>query len=394
MTQQPGQVSRRTFLKGMGTLGLAGLVGACSPAPEAKIAGLPGSIVWSTYPAGTGTYNDVAAFANTLTSIGGSQVRLMTGDTGIGRIAPLISGVAHYARSGDETYYAFEGDDEFASRVWGPQQIRNVWTPPGNYGVLTRKDSGIVTADQLRGKRYPRLISSISMNRKLEAVLNFGGLTLDDVTLVDISYSEQADAIRAGHIDAMYYNVVGAQIAELNSKYPIHWINLGGGEPEQYSTWDELVPMVIPGPVEGAVGTEPGEVVTNFQYSIPLSTLAERPAEEVYTVLKTLHENFDDFKDATPDAKKFALDQILLLPLVLPFHEGAIRFLDEQGRWNESLQARNDALLLREERMREAWPQFWKENEDASDVDKRWLQWKKDNLPALPVATDPTSLAT
>lgn len=375
---------RRTFFKGAGAFGLAAFLASCESTPKSTIPGLPASIVWTTYTAGTGTYNDVAALANTLTRVGGTQVRLMTGDTGIARIAPLINETAQYARSGDETYYAFEGADEYASEAWGPQPIRNIWTPPGNYGVLTLKRSGITTAEQLRGKRYPHLISSTSMNRKLEAVLNFGGLTLDDVELVDVSYSEQADALRAGHIDAMYKNVVGASVEELASQDGINWLNLGGGTSEQYATWEELAPMVIPGPVEGAAGTEPGEIVTNFQYSISLSTLSTRPDEEVYTILKVLNDNFEGFKESTPDAKKFAADEILLNPLVIPFHDGAIRFIKETGRWNEALQKRNDALIEREASMQSAWPDFWKKNKEETSVAAAWAQWKKDNLPKLP----------
>ncbi len=229
-------VSRRNFLKGIGALGMLTVLSSCARTPQQAAAvggGLPAISVWATYPTGTGTYNDLAALANMVSANGGTRVRLMTDNTGIGRLGPVINGTAQYGRVGDEYYYAFEGNDEYTSENWGPTPIRLVWTPPGNYGILTRKDSGIETVADIRGKRYPRLISSTSMNRKLEVALALGGLTTDDVEMVDIAYSEQAEAMKTGHLDVMYQNVVGGTIEELNSQYPIRWLDLGGGTPEQ-----------------------------------------------------------------------------------------------------------------------------------------------------------------
>src|SRR5699024_3351357 len=159
-------VSRRSFLSAMTAFGALGVLSACSQ-PGQATAGRSKQSVWVTYPVGTGTYNDVAAVANMLTSKTGSPVRLMTSDTGIGRLAPLMNGTAQYARAGDEYYYAFEGDNEYTSEIWGPQKIRLMWTPPGNYGLLVRRDSGIETPEDLEGKRVPNLVSSTSMNNKI-----------------------------------------------------------------------------------------------------------------------------------------------------------------------------------------------------------------------------------
>ena len=110
--------SRRSLLRGIGAVGLLTALSSCTRVPQMAANGLPAQTVWSTYPTGTGTYNDVAALANMLTNRSGMTVRLMTSDTGIGRVGPLINETARYARTGDEYYYAFEGDDEFASETW------------------------------------------------------------------------------------------------------------------------------------------------------------------------------------------------------------------------------------------------------------------------------------
>lgn len=374
-------LSRRDLFKGLGLLGLTTTLASCSR-PTVSIEGLPPQTVWATFPTGTSTYNDVAAIANMITTTSGSNVRIMAGDTGIGRIGPLISGTAQYARAGDEYYYAFEGEDEFTSESWGPQPIRQIMAPPGNYGVLVRRDSGIETVSDLRGKRFPRMLASTSINYKMEAILNFGGLTFDDVQLVDIAYGDQAEAVKTGHVDVMFQNVVGSTVEELASQYPIRWLDFSGGSPEQYESWEDLAPMVLLGEARNGAGMEEDESVTNLRYSIPLTTTRDHPADEVRAMLDLIHDNFDDFKNSTPDAKEFAADKVLLAPTV-PFHDGAVEFYRDLGRWTPQLQERNEELIERERLMQDHWPDFWDEHSDNDNAVQLWKDWKADNLPPL-----------
>ncbi|RUP81154.1 TAXI family TRAP transporter solute-binding subunit [Glutamicibacter protophormiae] len=381
----PRTLNRRALLAAAASLPVLAGVAGCSSARTAS--GQSKQLVWSTYGVGTGTYNDLAAVANTLTQKTGRQIRLMTSDTGIGRLAPLINGTAQYSRTGDEYYYAFEGNDEYCSEQWGPQALRLVWTPPGNYGVLVRKDSGIETVADLKGKKYPQLIASTSINRKLEAILNYGGLTGKDVQQVAVTYSAQIEALKTGQIDALYQNVVGANVSELASQYPIRWLDLGGNDPSRYKTWEELAPMVKPGEFSKGAGLGKGETAVNMQYTIPVVARADRPKEEVAALVADMDRYYPDYKDTTPDAHRFGTDQIQLTPLVIPFHDAMVEFLTSRGRWSTDLQTRQDALLDRERRMREAWPEFWKDHKDAEDpkaTRKEWVAWKKSNLPALP----------
>ena len=381
----PRTLNRRALLAAAASLPVLAGVAGCSGG--SKAAGGSQQLVWSTYGVGTGTYNDLAAVANTLTQKTGRQIRLMTSDTGIGRLAPLINGTAQYSRTGDEYYYAFEGNDEYCSEQWGPQALRLVWTPPGNYGVLVRKDSGIETVADLKGKKFPKLIASTSINRKMEAILNFGGLTGKDVQMVDVTYSGQIEALKTGQIDTLYQNVVGANVSELASQYPIRWLNLGGGTPSQYASWKELAPMVKPGEFSKGAGLAKGETAVNMQYTIPVVARADRPAEEVAALVADMDRYYPDYKDTTPDAHRFGTDQIQLTPLVIPFHDAMVEFLTSKGRWSKDLQTRQDALLERERRMHEAWPAFWqdhKDREDPKSARKEWVDWKKANLPELP----------
>lgn len=225
------------------------------------------------------------------------------------------------------------------------------------------------------------------MNRKLEAILNYDGLTGDDVQMVDLTYGEQIDALQTGHLDALYQNVVGSNIEELASQHGVRWLDLGGDDESRYDTWEELAPMVRPGEFTGA-GMEEGESAVNMQYSIPLTTLADRSVEEVTTLVQGIEENFEHFRDATPDAENFGPQAVLLDPLVVPFHEGSVEYFRSIGRWTDDLQARNEALLEREGLLVDAWPGFWESHADAEDIAVRWKSWKQENLPQLPEVDD------
>lgn len=341
--------------------------------------GLPQQLVWSTYNVGTGTYNDLAAIANTLTGEEGVQVRLMTADTGIGRLAPLVNGTVDYSRTGDEYYYAFEGDYEYANPEWGPQDLRLVWAPLGNYGLLVREDSGIDSYADLKGKRFPKLTANTSINNKMEGFLNYGDLTWDDVQQVPISYGEQIAGLEAGQIDALYQNVVGSNIEELSSKTDVKWLSFDDPDPQRYQTWKELAPMVRIAEVTNGAGMEQGEGAKVLEYTIPLTTLGSRDPDEVYAVVKAMVENFDDYKGTTPDSQRFSFDEVLKEPLVVPFHEGTVRYFKERGVWSDELENKNNELIERGKKMRGAWPGVVAAS-SKQDLAENWKNWKKNEL--------------
>ena len=99
-------------------------------------------------------------------------------------------------------------------------------------------------------------------------------------------------------------------------------------------------------------------------------------------MLELIHTNFDDFKDSTPDAQWFAADKVLLAPAV-PFHDGAVEFFGNIGRWTPALQERNEELIERERLMEEAWPDFWDRHADSDDAATKWKEWKSANLPSM-----------
>lgn len=336
-------------------------------------------LVMTTYGVGTGTYNDLAAVSDSLTREQGTQVRILTSDTAIGRVAPLRAGSAHFSRMGDEYYFGSEGIFDFASEGWGPQDLRVVWAPMGNYGLLARTDANISTFEDLRGKKFPRITANTSINLKLEAYLAYCGLTWDDVEPVDLGYSDQTEALDSGRLDVLFSSAYGSNLEELASKVDVDWLSMDDTSPEKLAAVKELAPMVTVGEFSGAPGMEEGESAKNFAYTVPVSTYAETDDETVYNLVKAMQDNFERYRNTTPSVGEFAVDRVLLEPLVVPFHAGTVRYLEEQDLWTDAAEEKNNQLIERQQLLQDGWEDFIAEA-DKDDVAGEWTAWKEANL--------------
>ncbi|MGJ9404585.1 TAXI family TRAP transporter solute-binding subunit [Arthrobacter sp. KK5.5] len=361
---------------GLASVLVAGIIVSSSPKSRDYTSN---QLVMTTYGVGTGTFNDLAAVADSLTRVQGTQVRILASDTSIGRVAPLHAGSAQFSRMGDEYYFGFEGIQDFASKTWGPQDLRVVWAPMGNYGLLARTDAQIASFEDLKGKRFPRIIANTSINLKLEAYLAYGGLTWDDVVPVDLSYSDQTEALDAGRLDVLFSSAYGSNLEELASTVDVDWLSMEDDSPAKLAAVHEIAPMVTIGEFSGAPGMEEGESAKNFAYTVPLSAYAKTEPQAVYDLVKAMDENFDRYRSTTPATSEFALDKVLHEPLVVPFHEGTVRYLREQGLWTEKAERKNRDLIQRQVTLRAGWDSFVK-TADEDNLAREWTAWKDENL--------------
>lgn len=341
--------------------------------------GLPDQLVWSTYGTGTATYADLAAVANAVTNAEGTQIRIITSDTAVGRLTPVVQGQADMARTGDEYIFAYEGDYDFASEDWGPQDVRVVWAPVAPHGLLVKEDSGIESFEDLRGRRFPRITANPSVNNKLEAFLAYGGLTWDDVEVVEVGYSEQPDALRQGEIDVLFQQVYGSSLFELESSTPVRWLSMDDDSAEKVEAVAEIAPSVTIGEFTGAPGQEEGETARGMLYTVPLMTYADTEASVVEATARAIDENYDAYKDTTATTDQWNAENALTMPSEVPFHEGTVAYLEEIGEWSEEAEERNQALLERGEALRAGWEEFLA-TDPSGDLGEAWNAWKDENI--------------
>ena len=78
---------------------------------------------------------------------------------------------------------------EFAVKEWGPQPLRLLLavTDCNAISLGVAKDTGVKEVKDLKGKRVAMVVGSPALNQNAFAVLAFGGLTRNDVKLVEFS---------------------------------------------------------------------------------------------------------------------------------------------------------------------------------------------------------------
>lgn len=347
--------------------------------PTESVSDLPKSMVWSVYSVGSGTYNDMAAIADTFTTKYKSQIRLLPSDTGVGRLAPLKNKSADFARLGEEYIYAFEGDLDFSNEEWGPQDVRMIWAPVGPIGLAVREDSGIDDPKQLKGKKVPYILANPSVNNKMEAYLAYAGLTWDDVEPVKVSYSDQGNAFKSGQIEAILFNVFGSPMYELESTVKFKWLDLTDDSAETAARVAEVAPSVKIEPFVDGAGMKDGEVIHGISYSTPITAYSDKSADEVYALVKAIDEQYDTYKDVTISLKDASLELVLLEPLVVPFHEGAVKYYKEKNVWTEEAEQKNNELIERQAQLQSLWKDF-SATAKGDQWHDEWVKYKAENL--------------
>lgn len=341
---------------------------------------LPENMTWSVYDVGASGYAEMSAIADMLTDEYDMSIRMLPSASGVGRMTPLEEGVASIAKLGDEAQFAFEGTQEYSSKDWGPQNLRAIWAPISHYGFATRQDSKIETISDLKEKKVPKFPGNSSVNVKSEAILAFGGLTWEDVEVVELtSYAGQAEALIQGQIDVVSGIPNSSAFVEADSKGGIKWIEM---DPEDNEGWDRLekvAPWLFSETRDDGAGIESDTSLIGYGYLIA----SYSDQENVKELVTAIDENFDQYKNALPSLELYSKDKVLTEPRGIPFHEGTIQFFKENDLWDEQKQAKNDELIEGYEQLQDAWNQVKEEASKQKVPDDEfpdfWLK-KKDEL--------------
>lgn len=333
---------------------------------------MPDTMVWTSYDVGSAGYAEASAIADAFGKEYGTRVRIQPSGSGIGRLQPLLQGRADYALLATEAFFIGEGVYDFAAPDWGPRQLRAVAGRPAGITLIAAGDAGIDTVEDAAGKRIAFVAGNPSVNVKCEAILAFGGLTLEDVEVITFpTYSSAMSSMTRNEADATCTTPTTSQLYELaESPRGIHYAPL---EPDNDAGWEkllEVLPIMSPSEEDVAAGLAEGETAKMAAYRYPIiTTTAEKSADEVYAFIKALDETFDMYKDGTAAMSRWTLERSGKPAIDIPFHEGAVRYLEEIGVWTEEDQAWNERRQARMDALTEAWDSFSSENGEMSEED-------------------------
>ena len=149
---------------------------------------------------------------------------------------------------------------------------------------------------------------------------------------------------------------------------------------EGWARVQEIAPWVVPSPMDNGAGMTKENPVTILGYGYPVVSYADQSAESIYAYVKAMDETFDDWVGAAANLHNWGKDSILIEPFGVPVHEGTIKFLEEQGLWTEEYQKKNEGLIERSKKLKEAWDQTVEKAKQESisekDFPEYWMKMK------------------
>jgi hypothetical protein len=246
------------------------------------------------------------------------------------RAGELEFGVAQ----SDWQYHAYHGSSRFEEdgAFEGLRAVFSVHPEP--FTVVARADSGITTFDDLKGKRVNIGNPGSGQRGTMEVLMNAKGWTTDDFALAtELKAAEQSAALCDNQIDAMVYTV----------GHP------SGSIQEATTACDSVLVEVSGDAVDGLVNDNPyyrtatipggmyrGNDADTQTFGVGATFVSSDAVSEdaVYTVVKSVFENFDDFRGLHPAFANLDPQEMATAGLSAPLHAGAAKYYKEQG-WIE-----------------------------------------------------------
>jgi len=366
---------KRLLLAGV----LAGLAAGASAQDK-----LPDTLAWTAYDVGSSGYNHAVAIGNALKNKMGVTLRVVPGKNDISRMVPLREDKVQFSATGLASLFSQEAVFEFAAKEWGPQQTRILLTAnsDSNLAVGTAKDANIRELKDLKGKRVAWVVGAPALNENISAMLAFAGLTWNDVTKVEFpGFGPAWQGLVANQADAAWAQTTSGPAFRLEaSPRGIYWVPVPHGDEAGWKRLRSLAPYFNKHVATLGAGLSATNKHEGAAYPYPiLTTYVGQDAGMVYAMTKAMVELYPEYKDGAPGAAGWGLDR-QVFDWVVPYHDGAIRYLKEKGVWKSEHQANNDKLVERQKVLVAAWKEMAGKKVDD---DKFAAEWMKIRVAAL-----------
>jgi uncharacterized protein len=202
---------------------------------------------------------------------------------------------------------------------------------PEPFTVLARKEVNAKTLADLKGKRFNVGNPGSGTRSSLEELLTAMNWKLTDFSLAsELKADEHGAALCDGKIDGFFYGVghPSANIQDPTTSCGAKLVAVTGPEVEKLMAGKPYyAKATIPGGLypNNPQATETYGVLATFVAS------AKTPADTVYTVVKQVFENFEEFKKLHPALANLKPQDMIKDGLSAPLHEGAVRYYKEKG---------------------------------------------------------------
>ncbi|HTT09672.1 MAG TPA: TAXI family TRAP transporter solute-binding subunit [Burkholderiaceae bacterium] len=231
----------------------------------------------------------------------------------------------------DVQFDAVKGTRQFAKD--GPfADLRSVFAlHPEPFTVLARKEAGVTTFADFKGKRFNVGNEGSGTRASLEQLLGAMGWKITDFSLAaELRPDEHGQALCDGKIDGFFYGVghPSANIRDPATLCAAQLIPLTG------PAVDKLVrekPYYAYATIPGGLYPNNPQDTRTYGVQATLVSSTKVPNEVVYQVVRAVFDNFEEFKKLHPALAALKREEMVKNGLSAPLHEGALKYYREKG---------------------------------------------------------------
>ncbi len=242
------------------------------------------------------------------------------------RAGELEFGVAQ----SDWQYHAYNGTSKFKDQGKF-ENLRAVFSVhPEPVTVIASDASGIKTLTDAKGKRLNIGNPGSGTRGTWEVIEEALGWQRSDLKLAaEMKSAETGQAVCDGKIDA-YFWLVGhpsALTQESLATCDAHLVTVEGPAIDKLVADNSFYRKAV---IPAGMYNNESDIAT-FGVGATFVTSSDVPEEVVYTVVKPVFENFDDFKGLHPAFGNLKPEEMIRDSLSAPLHDGAMKYYKEKG---------------------------------------------------------------
>jgi TRAP transporter TAXI family solute receptor len=222
--------------------------------------------------------------------------------------------------------------DGLAGKPPYPKKVTNVCNVatlyPQYYQLVANASSGIHKIADLKGKSITTQQKGNTGELITRQLLQVNGLKYSDVKVSFVGYTDSVNQMKDGHADAfgLGTQIPAGAIMDLAAARDITMID----QSDSFAKMQKLNPGYTLGTIPKGTYPKQDHDVKVIAYATHLVVSCKLPADQVYTMTKTLAAHVKDMASvakamSTLDPKGMAAD------IGIPFHPGAAKFYKENG---------------------------------------------------------------
>jgi len=231
----------------------------------------------------------------------------------------------------DWQFHSFKGTSKFKDQ--GPDKnlkaVFSVHSEP--FTILARKKSGIKNIKDLVGKRINIGNPGSGARATFEVLMKEFGWNKKTFKLVsELKSSEQAKALCDNNVDAIIFAVghPSGTIQEATSNCESNLVSVTGPEVDNLI---KKFPYYASATIPGKIYKGNDKDISTFGVGATFVSSATIPEATIYTVVKSVFDNFERFKKLHPAFNNLSAKSMIKNNLSAPLHSGATKYYQEKG---------------------------------------------------------------